>query len=167
MIKRISQKNITLQNITSPFALSEFQISKGKGTLYHFQDATLIDAFIELRRDLDRFIAAQRILQTLLRSQPEGKSSPPLFRLLTSYLIALKESPSPKHYSISFICKLLRYEGLFALEHSEFPFPLQKDEWEALCTLAYATSHEAIISTPLPTQIEEKLSSIFSSAFCL
>ena len=161
-VKRISNKNTHLQNVLSQLALSEFQIIKRKSDLFIYQDAALIDPFIELRRDLDKLTGAQRMLQILLLSQPGGRPSVPLFNLLSTYLRSLKESLTPMTYALSFACKVLRLEGLFPLAKEEFPYPFNDNEWETLCLLAYATSHEVIASATLPPKVDEKLYSLFS-----
>ncbi len=162
LIKRLSPKNTHLQNIISPLSFSDYQLVKSKNDLYYLQDATLIDPFIELRRNLDRLMSAQVMINMLLKSQSNTRASTPLFKLFVNYLKALKETQNPKNYALSFACKILRVEGVFPLDKEDIGYPFKDDEWEALTELAYATSHDAISEIKLPHKIEEKFYSIFS-----
>ena len=160
-IKRLSIKNLHLQNVTSPLSLSEFQLEKRKSDLYFFQDATLLDPFLEIRRDLDRLTATQKLFGLILKSQPPEKPAPLLFLLLLNYLKAVKTTMAPKNYALSFMTKILRHEGLFPHVQEDTHFRFEHKEWESMQSLARASSHKELSEITPPAKLEEKIYAMF------
>lgn len=162
LVKRISEKNIHLRNILSPLSQSDFQITKRKSDLYYYQDATLIDPYLELRRDFDKLEVGGEIARLILKTQVHARATPILYSLLVSFLHAMKKTPKPKNYLIAFILKLMRIEGILPLEKEDFPIDITQKEWEDLSELAYATSHDVIAQINLPTTTLDKITKLKS-----
>lgn len=167
LVKRISEKNIHLRNVLSPLSQSDFQITKKKSDLYHYQDATLIDPYLELRRDFDKLEVGGEMAQLILKTQTHARPTPPLYTLLTSFLHALKTTEQPRNYLVAFMLKLMRVEGIFPLEKEDFPIEISEKEWEDFSQLAYATSHDVIAEVTLPTQAHKIIVKLKDELFTL
>lgn len=112
----LSKKKSYLLSLTSPFSQGEFIFTRGKSTLYRFQDGTLINPHAALRQKLSSLNAASQMIQAVLLSQLPCKPAQPLYQTLLSYLkkVALFDDPSP--LIASFYLKLLKHEGLLHLQ---------------------------------------------------
>lgn len=112
----LSKKKSYLLSLTSPFSQGEFVFTRGKSTLYRFQDGTLINPHAVLRQKLSSLNVASQIIQAIILSQLPGKSALALYQMTLAYLkqVALFEDPSP--LIVSFYLKLLKHEGLLQLQ---------------------------------------------------
>lgn len=109
-----SRKNLSFQNASAPPALSDWELSRKGGSLFKIKEVSLIDPFLEIRKDLSKIEAVGAIMQSLLKTQIAEKPSPLLYALLKSYFLQMKKSLSPKILSLSFSTKVLKFEGLFS-----------------------------------------------------
>jgi len=165
ILRRIGQKNLTLQNATSVLSLSEFHLVKGKGDLYRFQDASLIDNFLELRNHFDKLTAAGNILKCIQKTQIPENPSPALYLLLKTYLYNMKTSENPENLYLSFQLKLLQYEGVFSPQREHSPVFFTQEEWELVKNLSFAKSFTNLSVLKTPKNFNKKLSGFFSLSF--
>lgn len=115
IVKNISRKNARMLALTTVFTHAEYHVKRGRGELYAFADATLLDEHLSLRTSLAHIHAAASLTQAILSSQLPGKSSPALFHLYKSYLKQVPTFTDPATLLASFQIKLLKHEGLLHL----------------------------------------------------
>ncbi len=163
IIKKISKKGTYWQTLTSPLARGEFHLKRGTSTLYTISDASLIDAYLEIRSDFDKLEAACAILRALLTSQQPEKASPALFHLTIVYLKKLKTFSQPALLSLSFQMKLLNFEGLFPETKEELQEPLTSDEWLHLECLCHTKTFDLLETLPESPTLKRTAEALFES----
>lgn len=99
-----------------PLNILEVILKKGKSELFQVLNASLIDSQTKLRTSFATLSAALEMLSALLKSQMVQKPAPILFSLLTHYLKSLPSAPSPQTMAASFKLKILRHDGLLAVQ---------------------------------------------------
>ena len=155
IIKGLSPKKPLLLTLSTPFCIADFHYLKGRSDLHHFQDATLTDPLTSLRTSFSHLTAAGEMASAILSSQLPEKKSPSLYLLLKAYFLHLHAFPEPPLLSVSFQLKLLLHEGLLSLTRP--PSLFSTHEWKTLLPLAVAKHFSVIPTTPLPTNLIEKL----------
>lgn len=163
IVKKLRQKETFWQTVTSPLARAEFHITRRQSDLYTINEASLIDAHLEIRNDLSKLEAAFAILRGILVSQYPEKASPELYQLTISYLKKLKTFPHPSTLSASFQMKLLNYEGLFPECREECTFTFTRDEWLILECLCHAKTFSLLESVTVTSELETKADELFNS----
>lgn len=99
-----------------PLNLLEVIFKQGRGNLLQSVAATLLDSQLKLRSSFGVLNAALDMLAALKNSQMDHKPSPILFSLLLHYLNFLPRSLNPNAFSASFKLKILRHDGLMAIQ---------------------------------------------------
>ena len=117
-VKRLSKSRLSILNLTSPLCRGEFVFRKGRSDLYRFIDGTIIDLHLKVRRSYKHLKCAGKMLNAILTSQMPGKSAPALYALLISYLKHLSDFSDPIVLWASFQLKLLKHEGLLAIDET-------------------------------------------------
>lgn len=79
-------------------------------------EGKLLAQHIAIRQDLDKLKAALVIVHILLKTQLENKPSEALFKLVLATMAAIEKVKKPHNLALSFILKLLKLEGLTALD---------------------------------------------------
>lgn len=130
IMKGVSNKNYHLLALSSPLSQGEYLYTKGNSSLYSFQDGTLLDEHLLLRKKWSYLEAAGEMGRLLLKSQMHGEPAPLLYLLFTTYLKQIPSFENPSHLIASFILKLLHHEGV--LGETEFSSLLQVRSFEAL-----------------------------------
>lgn len=161
IIKGLSPKKPHLMALSTPFCIAEFHYLTGRSEIHHFQDATLLNNLSSLRTSFAHLRAAGEMASSILSSQLPEKKTPSLYRLLKAYFLHLHAFPEPFLLSTSFQLKLLLHEGLLSLTRPPSLFTTQ--EWKTLLPLAVAKHFSVIPSTPLPSDLIEKLKSYSQS----
>ncbi|MCP5492573.1 MAG: DNA repair protein RecO [Chlamydiales bacterium] len=103
-------------NLSSPLTRAEWQLKPGKGDLWKFLDASILELHLPIRQDLERLQVARYLLSQMLETQMPHKPTPALYALLRSFLNRLKTTSNPLALRIAFHLKLLLHEGLFSLD---------------------------------------------------
>jgi DNA repair protein RecO (recombination protein O) len=160
-VKRISKSRPAMVNLTTPLCRAEFVFRKGRSDLYRFIDGSILDLHLNLRQSYKHLEYGAKMLGAISTSQMPGKAAPSLYLLLLTYLKQLATFPDLPTLWASFQLKLLKHEGLLALEKScsvcgkealrivegesrctecvdNLSFPFSKKEWEHLLLLFHA-----------------------------
>jgi DNA repair protein RecO len=109
-----AKKRSSSANLFIPFSEGEWLYRRGRSSLFSLMEASLLQAHLNLRVNLQALMAAGKIAELLLSSQLPEKPSPVLYELLRSYISALnvlKEDSFSHTLTASFYLKYLRHEG--------------------------------------------------------
>ncbi len=149
---------------TALLSRSEFCLRKGRTSdVYRVLEASLIEAFDDLRNNFSQLSAAGEIIHLILRSQLPGKPAPMLYALLLTYLRRLCKSPHPLLLTISFQLKLLKHEGLFTSTSSSLSElgSFSQDDWNRICLLTESRSFAEIENSTISAYLAEKVGKLF------
>jgi DNA repair protein RecO (recombination protein O) len=149
IVKGVSGKRVYLLSLCSPFCSGEFIYRKGGSDLYRFQDGTIVDEHISLRREWRYIETAAVLARALLQSQLPGKSAPLLYALFLAYLKQIPQFENRPTLVASFKLKLLLHEGLLAFEQETSPIQA------LLAARSFRSLKEIEISPDLVDKIEE------------
>lgn len=105
------------KGVPSPLTLTEFIYRRTNSDLFSCKEASVLETFNALRDRLNLMEAGGLLLQALHQSQPPGKASDKLYRLLLAYLDKLPQVDDPKVLVGSFKLKILRYEGVLVFRN--------------------------------------------------
>jgi len=130
--------------ICTPLVLAELLFRSKSSGLHSFHDGHVIDPFSNLRSNYQKLDAAGQMAQSLLKTLWPGKPAPKLFSLFARYLKALETDPHPKTLLASFLCKLLKHEGLWLA-------PLQCTSCKGILQEAVLVGGETFCPKCLPT----------------
>lgn len=100
---------------SSPFIHAEFVFDSPEKTLPVCREVTPISHYLGLRKNIDRLNSACKMVSALCDALLPGKEAPLLFDLLKCYFDKLLETEGSRPLEASFLLKLLRHEGVFAL----------------------------------------------------
>jgi DNA repair protein RecO len=142
--------------LTTPFCLAEWVYEIGKSEVHPLKDATLLDSYLELKKDYDTLQAAGSIAIDLIRTQFPNKDATLLFDLTKLYLKHLPKNPTT--FQASFKLKLLQFEGLLMEEKAPF---FEDREWQIIQTLTSSRSLKEIQETLYVPN--EKIKTLFES----
>lgn len=78
--------------------------------------ASILEPHLALRQSLPVLQTACDMATALLKSQLPGKASPLLYQLFAYFLSKLNETKDPQVFLASFLLKLLRHDGLLAID---------------------------------------------------
>ncbi len=151
------------KGVPSPLALTEFIYRPTSGELLSCKEATVLDSFHALRKNLSLIEAGGALLKALYQTQPLGKVSDKLYKLLLVYLDKLPQVEDPKVLVASFKLKILRYEGVLTfhnqnLDHLEGFHP---EEAKMLFVMALTQSLGDLKPLLLTAPLEEKIDQLF------
>ncbi|MDN3508446.1 MAG: DNA repair protein RecO [Candidatus Neptunochlamydia sp.] len=185
-VRRLSKKKPALMNLTTPPCRGEYLFRKGRSDLYRFIDGTILDLHLPLRRSYHHLEYAGKMLQAILKSQMPGKSAKNLYHFLASYLKKLSEASFPETLWASFALKLLKYEGLLAVDETclscekntashisegesrceKCAAPLSLSfsslDWKTLQVLSHVRSFDPILKVELPSSLIQEIDTLFS-----
>jgi len=174
-------------NLTTPLTRGEFVFRKGRSDLHRFIDGTIIDLNLKLRRSYTHLEIGGKMVSAISNSQMPGKSAPALYALLTSFLKNIPDFTDPTPLWAAFQLKLLRHEGLLALQErcnaclhapalrivegesrcitcaSAHSFPFSKEEWALLLLLFNAKQFQSLKELSTPPLFIESIETLFSS----
>lgn len=103
----------------SPLTFGSFLVSfKEESNLYRLKSYHINESYPEYRQSLLKLEIAANIVKTIQTTQQEHNAAAPLFELTKKYLYKLKHSKNPKILELSFLLKLLKYEGLLGTSSS-------------------------------------------------
>ena len=90
MAKGAYKANSKLMASTQVFSYNEYVLKKGK-TFYYLNQGNTIEAFYNMRENIERFVYGSYILELIEKSSPEGEKNLTLFLLLEKSLKILSE----------------------------------------------------------------------------
>lgn len=176
------------QALTERYTVSDFLYSQGRGDLYQFCDATVLEQNPQLRHSFEALQMGEKLGSAILRSQWQGKEAPYLFEL---FLAFLKKVPEEGLYA-PFLLKILKHEGILQLEpvcsscgshlgkgwrfggerfcenHAPSPsIELNEKEEEYICKYYGARSFETLLSPTPFLDFVSKVETLFTQAFDL
>lgn len=161
LLQNFSKSRFGMQNVSSTLSHGEFHLKKGRGDLYLFRDATLLDAFLPIRQDLEKLLFAGKLLKIIHKTQYPEKPSPLLFALLKNYLNKIKTSPPSEILLVSFYVKILSHEGLLPERLEEISFPFNEKEWKLLKELQTAKTFTALATLDFDKELFDKTEQFF------
>lgn len=185
-VRGLSKKKPALVNLTTPLCRGEYLFRKGRSDLYRFIDGTILDLHLPLRRSYCHLEYAGKMLQAILKSQMPGKSAKNLYHLLASYLKKLSEASFPETLWASFALKLLKYEGLLAVDEiclsckenvashisegesrcekctTSMGFSFSNLDWKTLQVLSHVRSFDPLLKLELPSSLIRAVDALFS-----
>jgi DNA repair protein RecO (recombination protein O) len=101
--------------ITAPLTHLEILYAKSKGELLKCHSLTLLNANLDLRKNLACLEAACEMTQAVLQSQFPNAPAPALYALLQAYLDKIPGMQDPNLLVASFYLKLLRHDGMLKI----------------------------------------------------
>ncbi|KAG6559172.1 DNA repair protein RecO [Candidatus Rhabdochlamydia oedothoracis] len=184
IIKGISAKRTDKLALSSPLCKGEYLFYRGKGSLMHFVDGSVLSEHLQLRTKMQHIQAAANLVQIILTSQLPHKPAPKVYQFFSKCLKAIPYFENTDVLTNSFCLKLLKQEGLLALQpfcsqcekearalhygesfcsfHApKFSFRFSQEQWDTLLTLAYATTFSQIQNYALSKDLNEKINQIF------
>lgn len=188
-VRGLSKKKPAIVNLTTPLCRAEYLFRKGRSDLYHFIDGTILDLHLPLRRSYRHLEYAGKMLQAILKSQMPGKRSKNLYYLFVSYLKKLSVASFPETLWASFVLKLLKYEGLLAVDKtclsckengashisggesrcekcsSPTGLSFSNLDWKTLQVLSHVRSFEPLLKLEIPSSLTQAIDTLFSLQF--
>lgn len=186
--KGVRRGSKTGKGNTDPLSQCEFVYSIGKSDLWRCDDISILEAYLPLREDFERIQAACACGRAILQSQLTHKPAPALYALLKSYLKGLCTAPEPENVVVSFLLKVLRHEGLFAItpdcgvcqkklerwclsEGQSFcpthaphdALEIGTEEAQAVQRLAFCRTFTELSTIPVIPGLQDKISPLFGS----
>ncbi|MEM8727347.1 MAG: DNA repair protein RecO [Chlamydiota bacterium] len=185
-VRGLSKKKPALANLTTPFCRGEYLFRKRRSDLYRFVDGTILDLHLPLRCSYSHLESAGKMLRAISKSQLPGKKATALYHLLASYLKKLPEALFPNTLRASFALKLLKYEGLLAIDETclccgnnrachisegesrcdgcTAPASLSFSDldWKTLQILSHIRSFSPLLTLELPTPLIQAIDTLLS-----
>lgn len=159
-VRGLSKKKPTLTNLATPLCRGEYLFRKGRSDLHKFLDGSILDLHLSLRKSYHHLEVAGKILHTMHETQLPGKSSPALYALLASYLKKLGDAKYPETLSASFHLKLLKHEGLLALENHDDSL-----DAKAIHALTHARQFEPLLDLELSSSLLKGIDALFAAQY--
>lgn len=187
IVKHLSKNRPAMINLTTPLCRGEFIFKTGRSHLHRFIDGTIFDLHLPLRQSYERLECGAKMLNAILTSQMPEKSAPSLYALLITYLKHLENSPSPITLWASFQLKLLKHEGLLAIDTTclacrqtpalrivegesrcvkccdALSFPFTQKEWETLILLFHARQFKALFDLEISPTLIQGIEALYKS----
>lgn len=101
--------------LISPLTEAEFILNLKQKDLFFFQEGTIIEQHLKLRKNLENLQTAGKLVQALLKSQCYGKGTYELYNLFSKLLKTISEVDNPKELLSLFYVKILKHEGVLQL----------------------------------------------------
>lgn len=184
IIKGISTKRTDRLALSSPLCEGEYLFYRGKSSLMHFVDGSVLSEHLQLRTKMQHIQAAASLVQIILTSQLPHKPAPKVYQFFHKCLRAIPHFEDTAILTNSFCIKLLKQEGLLVLQpfcsqcekeamalyHGEsfcsfhapkFSFRFLQKQWDTLLTLAHATTFSQLQNLDLSEDLSEKIKQIF------
>lgn len=184
IIKGISAKRTDKLALSSPLCQGEYLFYRGKSSLMHFVDGSVLSEHLQLRTKMQHIQAAANLVQIILTSQLPDKPAPKVYQFFYKCLRAIPYFEDTAVLTNSFCIKLLKQEGLLALQpfcsqcekeamalhHGEsfcsfhapkFSYKFSQEQWDILLTLAYATTFSQLQNLVSSEYLNEKINQIF------
>lgn len=174
--------------LSTPLTCAEFLFSRGRGNLLRFQDGSVLEEHLALRKSLPHLEAACEMVNKILEIQWPGKPSPELFQLLLYFLKRLPDAEDPRPLLQSFLLKTLRLEGLLSLQplcshcgeendklflaegqsfcqahRPDYHLDFSEEESQVLLVLAWSRSLQDLLAAPYLPDLDQKISALFES----
>lgn len=160
----------------------EFVYRQGRGSLLICDEISVLNHYLELRKDFATLQGACNLIRLIQDSQLPGKPAPNLYKLLLKYLEGLRSLLNPKLLLTSFHLKLMRHEGIlhlssfcqtcqqplsslyfsegecFCATHSpKDALHFSTEETGVLYNLTYCRSLKELASLSFPSDLEKKI----------
>ncbi|VHO03922.1 DNA repair protein RecO [Candidatus Rhabdochlamydia sp. T3358] len=184
IIKGISAKRTDKLALSSPLCQGEYLFYRGKSSLMHFVDGSVLSEHLQLRTKMQHIQAAANLVQIILTSQLPDKPAPKVYQFFYKCLRAIPYFEDTAVLTNSFCIKLLKQEGLLALQpfcsqckkeamalhHGEsfcsfhapkFSYKFSQEQWDILLTLAYATTFSQLQNLVSSEYLNEKINQVF------
>ncbi|MGL5263691.1 MAG: DNA repair protein RecO [Candidatus Rhabdochlamydia sp.] len=184
IIKGISAKRTDKLALSSLLCQGEYLFYRGKSSLMHFVDGSILSEHLQLRTKLQHIQAAASLSQIILTSQLPHKPAPKVYQFFYKCLKAIPSFKDPAPLINSFCIKLLKQEGLLILQpfcslcekeaialyrgesfcnsHApKFSFKFSQEEWATLLILAYATTFSQLQDLTLSENLQQKINQLF------
>lgn len=184
IIKGISAKRTDKLALSSPLCQGEYLFYRGKSSLMHFIDGSVLSEHLQLRTKIQYIQAAANLAQIILASQLPQKPVPKVYQFFYRCLRAIPYFEDTSVLTNSFCIKLLKQEGLLvlqplcsrcknearALHHGEsfcslhapeFSFRFSQEQWNTLLVLAHATTFSQLQDLISSKDLNEKINQIF------
>lgn len=184
IVKGISAKRTDKLALSSPLCQGEYLFYRGKSSLMHFVDGSVLSEHLQLRTKMQHIQAAADLVNIILSSQMPHKPAPKVYQFFYKCLKAIPLFTDPSPLINSFCIKLLKQEGLLALRpfcsqctkeamalyHGEsfcsfhlpkLAFTFSQEEWNTLLVLTYATTFSQLQSLVLSEGLLQKIKQIF------
>jgi recombinational DNA repair protein (RecF pathway) len=157
LITLLSNKRIS-PILSSPFVWAEWVYKISSHPIPFLQDATLLDALSDLKKDFSRINIAGQIAKDLLRTQlPAKNAHEPLLLALACYR-KLSTFQEPSLLGAAFRLKLLLLEGVLDIQELNSPL---------LQMLALSRSFHEIATLPLQKEDIDWVSEFFTTRISL
>lgn len=157
----VSKKQGTMA-LTQPLTHALFTFKKSNQELLKLQEISLLNAQVLIRNDFDKIQSAGVILQSLLKTQLPHKPSNLLYQLVKAYLKQLQTTQNTNALTLSFLLKVLRHEGLYAIDTQN---SFTKEEEILLKGLAFSKDFALIESIPIEDVLLRKIRVLFEESF--
>lgn len=156
-------KNQHSTGACQPLCLCEFYYKNTPSELKQTREIYLLEPHLKIREDFDKIEAAGAIIRSLLQTQLPEKPSKTLYHLTKVYLSHLQITKKPKELKVSFLLKLMRYEGLF--ESCQMSF--DQEEQILVNALCYTKDFSLIEEIELDTSLTKKIEAFFEERVCV
>ncbi len=161
IVKSISRKNTRLLSLTTPFCHGEYHFRRGQSELLRFLDGTILDDHFHLRQSLASLQTAGALANAILTSQMASKPAPALFALYRSFHNQVPHFSDPTILLASFQLKLLKHEGLFAIDAPCETLPFSPTEWDTILSLDAVQQFSALRNLNVPPPLAQKIQTLF------
>ena len=162
IVKGVTSSNLQKLAATTPFSQAEFVFSRGKSDLLRYKESRLLSDHHALRKQLSSLKAAGTMAKAILQSQLPDKASPALYTLFSSYLMQIPTFSFPLPLTCSFLLKMLKLEGLLALDELRSP-QLTAEEKSIFTTLTRSRSYKELRQLKITQALADKIKDYFTS----
>lgn len=184
IIKGICGKRTDKLALSSPLCQGEYLFYRGKSSLMHFVDGSVLSEHLQLRTKMHHIQAAANLVQIILASQLPHKPAPQVYQFFYKCLKAIPFFKDAAPLVNSFCIKLLKQEGSLALQpfcsqcekeaialyrgesfcsfHAPtFSFRFSQEQWSTLLTLTYANTFSQLQNLVLSEDLLQKINQLF------
>ncbi len=158
IMKGIGPKKSELLTLSTPFSRAEFVYIKTKSDLFRYYDGSILDNHMLLRLNLDHLKAAAELTNSICLSQLPLKPDPLIYALLRSFLKQIVHFKDPSSLVSSFYLKLLKHEGVLALDKNAF---FQEVEKEICLKLILETQFSELQKIYVSVELKRKIEHLF------
>lgn len=168
----------------SAFPLVSMTIKAGSSDIFFVEESSFIRSFLS-QNDYDALLYGAKMGKAILQSQFPHRKSQELYSLFIRYLEKVANFSMPMNLWLSFLLKLLSFEGIFSLQKSchfcskeaqaieegssvclshatKSSFCFNANEWELLSILTYARQFSFLEDITPKEALKKKIENLFS-----
>ena len=147
--------------LPSPLSRVEIILKQKQEGFFRCEELHEISLYLPLRKNFSLLQSASRLLTSIEASQWKHHPSQELYKLLISYLDKMMAGFSAEILCVSFVLKLLKYEGIWDPFFVEVPIGFSQEEADILLFLTEVKSYQQLGLVSLSMDLQKKIMKFF------